>query len=163
MIKVKLTALAKELMLNNQELNFVPTRATNGSAGYDLRACIKEPVTLKPKEVYKFPTGVHIWLDNLGEEKDPDDRIAVAGLYLPRSSNPGTKLTNTVGLLDDDYQGESFFKYENTSDQDITIQVGEKIGQLVVIPVLVDDVEIFEEFDEVTTRGEGGFGSSGKV
>jgi dUTP pyrophosphatase len=169
MIKVKFTELAKELMNNtknittdlaflpNEKLDFTPKRATSGSSGYALSACIKESLTIWQDEVVKIPTGVCIWIGNMYDVNyiNPND-LLLAGLYLPRSSSPGLKLENTVGLLDSDYQGESFFKYRNISNFPITINPGDKIGQLVIIPTYIGNMTLVEEFEETTERGEGG-------
>lgn len=160
MIQFKLTNLACQLALT-ANLDFTPKRADEGSSGYDLKACIvKDSISIWPDEVVKIPTGVHIWIGEM-EDIQSDTFIKFAGLYLPRSSNPGLVLTNTIGVLDSSYQGESFLKYRNISSEVITIERGDKIGQLVIIPTYVGNMVEVEEFEEETTRGEGGFGSSG--
>lgn len=169
MIKFKKTELAKDLehRVNytdaSQEvgtmLDFTPVRATEGSSGYDLKACIEEPLIISPYEVVKIPTGVHIWIGDMTDVQS-DDIISFAGLYMPRSSNPGLKLTNTIGLLDADYQGQSFLKYENTTSDCITINPGDKIGQLVIIPTYIGSMLEVDGFDSETVRAEGGFGST---
>ena len=166
MIKIKKTALALPLepILG---VDFTPKRADSGAIGYDLRACIEEPVTLKTTEVFKFPTGVHIWIEN-GDPFTNDEylqysSIGYAGLYLPRSSNPGLILTNTIGLLDPSYQGESFLKYMNNSEEPITIKPGERIGQIIFVPAFIGALELVEKFESTTERGEGGFGSTGAI
>lgn len=170
MIKVKKTKLAKELevefsLSGNAELqniDFKPVRATPGSSGYDLRACVSEEIIIYPGEVLKIPTGVHIWIgEDVHRDKLPND-VRWVGFYFPRSSNPGLKLQNTIGVLDSDYQGESFFKYKNETDEQITIQPGEKIGQLVVSLSYIGDMLLVESFDKVTARGDSGFGHTGK-
>lgn len=159
-IEVKLTELAKELMAENLSINFVPTRATEESAGFDLSACIENPITIGPGEIVKIPTGAHIYLN---EDVDANKtNIKLCGLYLPRSSSPNVQLTNTVGLLDKDYQGESFLKYTNRNDHPIEIQPGERIGQLVLTFAYTPSMVIVDSFDAVTERGEGGDGSTGK-
>lgn len=165
-IKYKFTELAKELMDKskdtNKVLDFTPVRIDDGSSGYDLSACISEPLTLWQDQIAKIPTGVHIWIgENISKALLPEN-FKFAGLYLPRSSSPGLKLENTVGLLDENYQGESFLKYKNTSDHCVTINPGDRIGQLVIIPTYIGDMVNVEEFSETTTRGTGGFGSSGR-
>jgi dUTP pyrophosphatase len=147
-INYKLTALAKALAM----FDFAPMQSTSGSAGYDLKACIEKEVKIFPGETVKIPTGVHIWLNTKG----------IAGLYLPRSSTKGLMLENTVGLLDGDYQGESFIKFYNYSDVSVAIQPGQRIAQLVLIHVCVQEMQAVNEFQEQTTRGEGGFGSTGE-
>lgn len=172
MIKVKKTSLAKELEETifytdkSQEIgtriSFSPKRATEGSAGYDVRACIKEPLYIFPKEIVKIPIGVAIWIHNRLQKYHED--IGYAGLLMPRSSIRCLKLTNTIGLLDSDFQNEISFKYENTSEEEtIVIQPGERIGQLVVIPVYLGELLEVEEFEEETERGLGGWGHTGKI
>lgn len=160
MIKVKLTEAAKSLTRTTDHA-FLPTRATDGSNGYDLFACIAEPVTLLAGEIFKFPTGVHIWLgaELLGQT---GGNMAYAGLYLPRSSNKGMKLSNTVGLLDSDYTGQSFLKYKNESTDTIVVKTGDRIGQLLIVPSFIIPMEVVESFEGSTERGEGGFGHTGE-
>jgi dUTP pyrophosphatase len=139
-------------------LNFTPRRASPGSSGYDLSACLPFPLPIYPDEVVKIPTGVKVWIGEMDEDVGED--IALAGLYLPRSSSPGLKLENTVGLLDSDYQGESFLKYRNITEDIIRIKPGEKIGQLVFIPTYIGKLLEVTSFSEETSRGQGGFGST---
>jgi len=166
-IKVKLTQLAKDLIQENEEdnstdysLSFIPKRATEGSNGYDLFACIAEPLTIRYNEIVKIPTGVHV---HLGDGLTPQTAgtMAYAGLYLPRSSNNSLVLTNTVGLHDSDYQGESFLKYKNIGEAPVVIKTGDKIGQLLIVPSFITELHLVADFEEETTRGEGGFGSTG--
>jgi dUTP pyrophosphatase len=162
MIQFKLTELALDLG-RTYNINFAPKRADAGSSGYDLKACIEEEsLTIWPDEVYKIPTGVHIWIGGMENIVDLSENIQFAGLYLPRSSNPGLVLTNTVGLLDSSYQGESFLRYRNISDEVITIERGDRIGQLVIFPTYIGSICEVNGFVHDTSRGEGGFGSSGR-
>lgn len=158
-IRVKLTELAKRLY-TEKSIDFIPKRATDGSNGYDLFACIEEPIKIHYMQIVKIPLGVNIWLgDDLG--KATQGEMLLSGLYLPRSSNNNLILTNIVGLLDSDYQGESFLKYKNIGEEPITINPGDRIGQLVIVPTIVVPLNIVESFEEVTERGEGGDGSTG--
>lgn len=157
----------------NEVVDFTPKRATSGSNGYDLRACIEQPITLSYHEVAKIPTGVLLWPGSLQfkgyietYEVELGEFVALsvqfAGLLLPRSSNPGLKLENTVRLLDADYQGEIFFKYRNTSEDLITIKPGDAIGQLLLVPSVLPELVQVQEFSLPTERGNNGFGSTGK-
>ncbi|KXS51075.1 dUTP diphosphatase [Marinobacter persicus] len=131
-----------------------PTYATDGSAGIDLRACLKEPVTLEPGDTYLIPTGLSIHI------ADP----SLAAMILPRSGlghKHGIVLGNLVGLIDSDYQGELMVSCWNRGQSTFTINVGERIAQLVLVPVVQADFEVVSEFD-ASTRGEGGFGSTGR-
>ena len=184
MIQVKLTKQAKQLG-EELEVSFMPTRHTEGSNGYDLRACIEEDIILAPKEEYRFPTGVRIHLSSelpypaIDQETifDCDDTFPIkpagllhwanafplkpAGLLLPRSSMRLT-LTNSVGLIDSDYQGEILFSYRNDKDIFIKIKPGQRIGQLVLVATLCFDLPLVKEFNKTTKRGEGGFGHTGE-
>ncbi|XKH01945.1 dUTP diphosphatase [Marinobacter nauticus] len=131
-----------------------PTYATDGSAGIDLRACLKEPVSLEPGDTYLIPTGLSIHI------ADP----SLAAMILPRSGlghKHGIVLGNLVGLIDSDYQGELMVSCWNRGRSTFTINVGERIAQLVLVPVVQADFEVVSEFD-ASTRGEGGFGSTGR-
>lgn len=131
----------------------LPEYATPGSAGLDLRACIDADITLKPGQTELVPTGMAIHI------KDP----ALAAVILPRSGlghKHGIVLGNLVGLIDSDYQGQLFVSTWNRSDQDFTLKVGERLAQLVFVPVVQAGFEIVDEFGE-SQRGEGGFGHSG--
>ncbi|MBD3633369.1 MAG: dUTP diphosphatase [Methylophaga sp.] len=132
----------------------LPNYATAGSAGLDLRACLDEPVTLNPGETLLIPTGLAIHID------DP----SLAAVLLPRSGlghKHGIVLGNLVGLIDSDYQGQVFVSCWNRGDTAFEINIGERIAQMVFIPV----VQVgFEQVDEFTTseRGSGGFGHTGR-
>ena len=131
----------------------LPRRATSGSAGLDLRACIDAPLTLEPGQAELIPTGIAIHL------ADP----ALAAVLLPRSGlghKHGIVLGNLVGLIDSDYQGQVMVSTWNRGERAYTIQPGERIAQMVVVPVVQVEFEIVEEF-EASARGAGGFGSTG--
>ncbi len=131
----------------------LPRRATSGSAGLDLRACIDAPLTLEPGQTQLVPTGIAIHL------ADP----ALAAVLLPRSGlghKHGIVLGNLVGLIDSDYQGQVMVSLWNRGGQAYSIQPGERIAQMVVVPVVQVEFEVVEEF-EASVRGAGGFGSTG--
>lgn len=132
----------------------MPTYATEGSAGLDLRACVEAPMTLEPGQTELIPTGMAIYIE------DP----SLCAMILPRSGlghKHGIVLGNLVGLIDSDYQGQLFVSCWNRGDTTFTIEPGERIAQLVLVPVVQGDFEFVEEFT-ATDRGEGGFGSSGR-
>ncbi|MCS6948395.1 MAG: dUTP diphosphatase [Steroidobacteraceae bacterium] len=132
----------------------LPAYATAGSAGLDLRACIPGPLTLQPGGSELLPTGLAIHL------ADPQ----LAAVILPRSGlghKHGIVLGNLVGLIDSDYQGQLLVSCWNRSSAAYTVQPGERIAQLVVVPVLQVDLQIVDAFD-ASARGAGGFGSSGR-
>ena len=132
----------------------LPEYATAGSAGMDLRAALEETTTIKPGETLLIPTGLSIYVE------DPN----MAAVVLPRSGlghKHGIVLGNLVGLIDSDYQGQLFVSCWNRGDKSFTIEVGDRIAQLVIVPVIQVDFEVVENF-ESTHRGAGGFGHSGK-
>lgn len=132
----------------------LPTRATDGSAGIDLRACIDEPVVIKAGETKLIGTGMAIYI------KDPN----FAGIILPRSGlghKHGIVLGNLVGLIDADYQGELMVSVWNRSDTNFTLNPAERMAQYMVVPVVRPSFEIVDEFSDDSERGVGGFGSSG--
>jgi len=131
----------------------LPHYATAGSAGLDLRACLDAPVTLAPGQAELIPTGLAIHLDDPG----------LAAVLLPRSGlghKHGIVLGNLVGLIDSDYQGQVMVSCWNRGQAAFTIAPGERIAQMVIVPVVQVDFELVESFEE-THRGAGGFGSSG--
>lgn len=131
----------------------LPEYATAGSAGLDLRACLDEAVVLNPGETLLIPTGLAIHIDS-----------AYAALLLPRSGlghKHGIVLGNLVGLIDSDYQGQIFVSCWNRSDAAFTINVGERIAQMVFIPIVQVEFAVVEEFTE-SIRGAGGFGHTGR-
>ncbi|HYB33702.1 MAG TPA: dUTP diphosphatase [Steroidobacteraceae bacterium] len=132
----------------------LPDYATDGSAGLDLRACIDAPLVLAPGRAELIPTGVAIHLD------DP----TLAALILPRSGlghKHGIVLGNLVGLIDSDYQGQLMVSCWNRGAEPFTIRAGERIAQLVIVPVVQVQLEVVAEF-AASARGAGGFGHSGQ-
>nr|WP_315479952.1 dUTP diphosphatase [uncultured Rhodoferax sp.] len=132
----------------------LPTYATPGSAGLDLRACLDAPLTLAPNAWQLVPTGMAIYLE------DP----AYAALILPRSGlghKHGIVLGNLVGLIDSDYQGQLMVSAWNRSAVEFTIQPMERIAQLMIVPVVQAQFNVVSEFP-ASQRGEGGYGSTGK-
>jgi len=132
----------------------LPEYATTGSAGLDLRACVEQPTVIRSGETLLIPTGMAIHIDD----------SSVAAVILPRSGlghKHGIVLGNLVGLIDSDYQGQVFVSCWNRSDTEFTIQVGERLAQMVFVPVLQVAFEQVTEFDE-SSRGNGGFGHSGR-
>ncbi len=133
----------------------LPAYATPGSAGLDLRACLDAPLELAPNAWQLVPTGLAIHL------KDP----GYAALILPRSGlghKHGIVLGNLVGLIDSDYQGQLMVSAWNRSDVAYTLQPMERLAQLVIVPVVQARFNVVAEFDAVTERGAGGYGSTGK-
>lgn len=131
----------------------LPEYATDGSAGMDLRAALDETTEIKPGETLLIPTGMAIYVE------DPN----MAAVILPRSGlghKHGIVLGNLVGLIDSDYQGQLFVSCWNRGDKSFTIEVGDRIAQLVIVPVIQADFEVVDEFVS-TDRGVGGFGHSG--
>ncbi|HEB63709.1 MAG TPA: dUTP diphosphatase [Gammaproteobacteria bacterium] len=132
----------------------LPEYATDGSAGMDLRACIDQPQTIKPGETQLIPTGISIHIADTG----------LAAVLLPRSGlghKHGIVLGNLTGLIDSDYQGQLFVSVWNRSQKSFTINTGERIAQMVIIPVIQANFKVVEEFDS-SHRGEGGFGHTGQ-
>ena len=132
----------------------LPGHATAGSAGMDLRACLKEPLTLKPGDTALIPSGIAIHIGDPG----------YAAVLLPRSGlghKHGIVLGNLVGLIDSDYQGEVLVSCWNRGQAEFTVNPGERIAQMVILPVVQAQFEVVSEFEE-SKRGAGGFGHSGK-
>lgn len=132
----------------------LPQYATEGSAGLDLRACLSAPLQLAPSETKLISTGLAIYI------ADPD----LCATILPRSGlghKHGIVLGNLIGLIDSDYQGELMISCWNRGNDHFTIQPGERIAQLVFVPIIRTEFEVVTEF-HATKRGEGGFGHSGK-
>jgi len=132
----------------------LPEYATPGSAGMDLRACLDAPLELAPGVTELIPTGVAIHIADPG----------LAAVILPRSGlghRHGIVLGNLVGLIDSDYQGQLMVSCWNRSPEPFTVQVGERIAQLVVVPVVRAEFEVVEAFGD-SSRGEGGFGHTGR-
>ncbi len=131
----------------------LPEYATEGSAGMDLRAALDESTEIKPGETLLIPTGMSIYVE------DPN----MAAIILPRSGlghKHGIVLGNLVGLIDSDYQGQLFVSCWNRGDTSFTIEVGDRIAQLVIVPVIQASFEVVDDFVS-TERGAGGFGHSG--
>lgn len=132
----------------------LPAYATEGSAGLDLRACVDAPLLLAPGRAELIPTGIAIHLEDPG----------LAAVILPRSGlghKHGVVLGNLVGLIDSDYQGQLLVSCWNRAAEPFTIRAGERIAQLVVVPVVQVQLEVVEDF-AASTRGAGGFGHSGQ-
>ena len=140
-------------VLDDRMRDQLPAYATKGSAGLDLRACIDEALTLAPGQTQLVPTGLAIHIQN------PN----YAAVILPRSGlghKHGIVLGNLVGLIDSDYQGPLMVSAWNRSDQPFVIQPLDRLAQLVILPVVQASFNVVESFD-ISTRGEGGFGSTG--
>jgi dUTP pyrophosphatase len=132
----------------------LPAYATAGSAGMDLRAMLDEAIDLAPGETQLIPTGLAIHI------ADP----SLAAMILPRSGlghKHGIVLGNLVGLIDSDYQGQLFVSCWNRGESAFRIEVGERIAQMILVPVVQGEFEIVDDFD-ASHRGEGGFGHSGR-
>jgi dUTP pyrophosphatase len=132
----------------------LPEYATDGSAGLDLRACLDTSLSLAPGDTELIPTGLAIYIEDPG----------LAAVILPRSGlghKHGIVLGNLVGLIDSDYQGQLFVSCWNRGRDAFTVQPGERIAQLVLVPVVQAGFEIVKDFT-ATSRGIGGFGSSGR-
>ena len=131
----------------------IPSRATSGSAGLDLCACLDAPVTLAPGEIKMIPIGITA-------QPDSDD---IALLIYPRSglsSKFGVSLANCVGVVDSDYRGAWFVPLINHGKNDFTVEHGMRIAQMIPTRILMPEIEVSDELSD-TQRGEGGFGSSG--
>lgn len=131
----------------------LPQYETKGSAGLDLRACLDSKLRLQAGTSQLIPIGFAMYLEDPG----------FAAMVIPRSglgSKHGIVLGNLVGLIDSDYQGELMVPAWNRSDKDFEINPGDRIAQMIIVPVIQADFEIVDEFNE-TQRGEKGFGSSG--
>lgn len=132
----------------------LPEYATTGSAGLDLRACLDAPITIEPSETVLLPTGLAI---HIGDH-------SLAAILLPRSGlghKHGIVLGNLVGLIDSDYQGQVFVSCWNRGNESFTVNISERIAQMVFVPVVQVAFEQVNEFDE-SHRGEGGFGHTGR-
>ncbi len=133
----------------------LPEYATDGSAGIDMRACLPEPLEVGAGDTHLIPTGIAIHIG------DP----ALAAVLLPRSGlghKHGIVLGNLVGLIDADYQGQVFVSCWNRGHQSFTIQPGERIAQMVFVPIVRAHFEVVDSFQE-SARGAGGFGHSGRA
>lgn len=174
---------------NPNESNKLPSYATSGSAGLDLK-CTKD-VTIYPGEIVKIPTGLAVWLGATRDEwlGNDDNDFGVMGTIVPRSGlgTRGLILANTVGIIDEDYQGELTIAVWNRNDQvihyncrkslkalklkqyyepndgdTITLKAGDRIAQLIFQPFIKCEWDVVEEFSNETERGEDGFGSTGE-
>jgi deoxyuridine 5'-triphosphate nucleotidohydrolase len=133
----------------------LPTYATSGSAGIDLQACLDQDMIIAPGETQLIPTGIAIHLGDPGW----------AAMLLPRSGlghKHGIVLGNLVGLIDSDYQGQVYVSCWNRSDTAFTVLVGERIAQMIFVPVVQAELEVVDTF-EASERGDGGFGHSGRT
>ena len=132
----------------------LPEYATQGAAGMDLRACIDSTLVINPGETHLVPTGIAIHIDDAG----------LAAVILPRSGlghKHGIVLGNLVGLIDSDYQGQLFVSVWNRGCDSFTIEVGDRIAQLMFMPVVQAKFDIVSDF-ETSQRAEGGFGHTGR-
>lgn len=132
----------------------LPHYATDGSAGMDMRACLDEPLELGPGDTHLIPTGLAIHVADTG----------LAAVLLPRSGlghKHGVVLGNLVGLIDSDYQGQVFVSCWNRGKKSFTVEPGERIAQMVIVPVVRAEFEIVDDFD-TSGRGAGGFGHTGR-
>jgi dUTP pyrophosphatase len=157
-VKIKITEMQKlQVRILDERIGDsipMPEYATSGSAGLDLRACLDAPLTLHPGETQLIRTGLSIYIE------DP----SLAAMILPRSGlghKHGIVLGNLVGLIDSDYQGELMVSCWNRGKDSFTMEVGERLAQLVLVPVVQAEFDIVDEFSE-TERGAGGFGHSGR-
>ena len=144
-VKILDSRIGKEIPL--------PSYATSGSAGMDLRACIEGPLQINPGETKLISTGLSIYIQDTG----------LAATILPRSGlghKHGIVLGNLVGLIDSDYQGPLMVSLWNRGTESFEINVGDRIAQLVIVPIVQTEFEIVEEFT-ASDRGEGGFGHTG--
>ncbi|MFX1681227.1 dUTP diphosphatase [Mitsuaria sp. CC2] len=142
-------------VLDRRMAEQLPAYATTGSAGLDLRACLDEAITLAPGDTVLVPTGLAIHIGDAG----------LAAMILPRSGlghKHGVVLGNLVGLIDSDYQGQLMVSVWNRGKDVFTIQPMERIAQMVIVPVVQPSFRVVDDFD-ASSRGEGGFGSTGKA
>ncbi len=142
-------------VLDRRMAEQLPVYATTGSAGLDLRACLDQPITLAPGDTVLVPTGLAIHIGDAG----------LAAMILPRSGlghKHGIVLGNLVGLIDSDYQGQLMVSVWNRGKDTFTIQPMERIAQMVIVPVVQPQFRVVDDFD-ASSRGEGGFGSTGKA
>jgi len=141
-------------ILDSRMREFLPAYATAGSAGLDLRACLKEPLSIEPGSTHLVPTGIAIHIADPG----------YAAMILPRSGmghKHGIVLGNLVGLIDSDYQGELMVSTWNRGGTAFTLNPMDRLAQLVIVPVIQAKFKLVDSFDE-SARGAGGFGSTGK-
>jgi dUTP pyrophosphatase len=132
----------------------LPHYATDGSAGMDMRACLEAPLEMAPGDTHLIPTGMAIHVADAG----------LAAVLLPRSGlghKHGIVLGNLVGLIDSDYQGQVFVSCWNRGKETFIVEPGERIAQMIIVPVVRADFEIVEDFVD-SERGAGGFGHTGR-
>nr|WP_297528695.1 dUTP diphosphatase [uncultured Roseateles sp.] len=142
-------------VLDRRMAEHLPAYATTGSAGLDLRACLDAAITLAPGDTVLVPTGLAIHIGDAG----------LAAMILPRSGlghKHGVVLGNLVGLIDSDYQGQLMVSVWNRGKDVFTIQPMDRIAQMVIVPVVQPAFRVVDDFD-ASSRGEGGFGSTGKA
>ena len=149
-MKLKIKAVSPKI---GRELPW-PQRATAGSAGMDLSACIEEDIIIAPRQLVRIPTGIAIALPG-------PEYVALVYARSGLGIKHGVSLSNGVGVIDSDYRGEIQVGLTNLSDVPYTVQPGDRIAQLVVTPVVLPEVELAVELDD-TSRGAGGFGSTGQ-
>lgn len=141
-------------VLDERLRDYLPHYATDGSAGMDLRALLDEPLTLNPGDTQLVRTGLAIYIEDPG----------LAGMILPRSGlghKNGIVLGNLVGLIDADYQGELMISVWNRGQSAFTLAPFERLAQYVLVPVVQAELDLVDQFSD-TTRGDGGFGSTGR-
>ncbi len=133
----------------------LPDYATDGSAGMDLRACLDQPLNLDPGQTELLPTGIAIHISDPG----------LAAVLLPRSGlghKHGIVLGNLIGLIDSDYQGQLYVSCWNRGNEPFTVEPGERIAQMIFVPVIRAGFEVVEDFAD-SDRGAGGFGHTGRA
>ncbi len=145
--------LKVKLLTKNGVTAPVPGRATAGSAGYDLSACMAEPLTLQPGQRTRLDTGVCVQI--------PEGYVGLVCIRSSLGVKHGIMLTNSVGVIDSDYRGEIMIGVMNTSGQPYTINPLDRIAQLVIVPFFGAETETVPELDE-SARSDSGFGSTGK-
>ncbi|SDN49597.1 dUTP diphosphatase [Vreelandella arcis] len=141
-------------VLDERLRDYLPHYATDGSAGMDLRALLDEPLTLNPGDTHLVRTGLAIYIEDPG----------LAGMILPRSGlghKHGIVLGNLVGLIDADYQGELMISVWNRGQSPFTLAPFERLAQYVLVPVVQAELDLVDQFSD-STRGSGGFGSTGR-
>ena len=132
----------------------LPSYATAGSAGMDLRACIDAPITIQPRERVQVPTGFAIALPG-------PEWVALVYARSGLGIKHGVAPANCVGVIDSDYRGEILVGLQNSGESDFTVQPGDRVAQLMIAPVIQANIQMVDQLDE-TARGAGGFGSTGK-
>ncbi|WMJ21813.1 dUTP diphosphatase [Paludicola sp. MB14-C6] len=143
----------KDLQIKRlRETATIPTRATAGSAGYDLYADIKEAITIAPNQTVKIPTGIAIGISS-------ENVVALVYARSGLSTKHGITLANCVGVIDSDYRGEILVALINQSNESYTIQPNERVAQMVLFPIYLPQMNEVAELED-TVRGDGGFGST---